>query len=104
MTEDFARSAVFTVGSEYTLVMRMPSTPGIPQGVALDQDNVHHGWIRDKSRHQVEKHVKAGLVVKCRILQAGKHWEKYDEDLRLVREWQLGQGTCWIEESDDVEA
>ena len=96
MTDDFDDSECFQVGLTYRIVPRVPSSPGIPRGLALDRNGTHFGWVKDHSRVPIEAHVLAGRRVECTVTSRGKRWEKYDYRLEIDREWQEGLANCIV--------
>ncbi|HEU0046122.1 MAG TPA: hypothetical protein VFQ43_00790 [Nitrososphaera sp.] len=108
MTDDFDDSAVFQLNAEYAVRLRTPSSPGVPPGLSLDSDGTHFGWIRERSRAEVEKFMdqgtcqegqegQGGQTVRLRITSLGKRWLKWDGRLKIHREWKEGKAVCWLE-------
>ncbi|KAG6075047.1 hypothetical protein E4U15_005835 [Claviceps sp. LM218 group G6] len=101
VTDDFDDAACFDVGDVYRLEYRKPSSPGVATGISLVSDDMHFGWVRERSRVEVEDFLIAGKTVFGRIRWFGKRWRKYDGRLRCEREWQEGVAFYWVENDDD---
>jgi len=97
VTDDFEQSDCFELGQEYRIIMREPSSPGIPTGLSLDQEGTHFAWVRDSCRDLMEDAVKEGKPVICMPVEYGKRWRKKDQRLGKYREWREGKAVCWVD-------
>lgn len=83
---------LYIVGHKYTLIHRQPSSPGIPIGISLlDEDSQFHcGWVKNADRRPVDAHLEAGRSVEGAVESLGRRWRQWDPRLGLKREWRLG--------------
>lgn len=100
VTDDFEDSICFKEGMEYQLAYREPSSPNTPTGVALwgiDDDDglIHCGWVKENGRQPIDRCLKAGKVVRGKVLRMTNRWEQYCDILERRRKWQGGEMLWW---------
>ncbi|OIW26843.1 hypothetical protein CONLIGDRAFT_683794 [Coniochaeta ligniaria NRRL 30616] len=96
VTDDFADSECFSKGETYTIVKRLPSSPGWPVGLSLSQEGTHFGWVKERDRFLMEAYIDLGRVVECTIVERGKRWRHWDTRLSVNRQWQEGIANCVV--------
>ncbi|KAG7404299.1 hypothetical protein Forpe1208_v003497 [Fusarium oxysporum f. sp. rapae] len=101
VTEDYDNDECFEVGQTYRLVYRLPSSPGQEEGISLTKNDIHHGWVRIRSRQLVDDVLKKGNWCFCKPERRGKMWNKFDQRLGRYREWQEGEAFFWVDDQFD---